>query len=139
MAAGERHRRLTATASGVTVFKDGERRPAYVWMYGVGLSGETDSDPSLDGTVLAGKGVVRGGTSPSPAAIRATSPGRPVRRRRLHGRRVAQGLYWRQAGYPDRPGSPTVTEVGEHYGPIRVASSEKLHSWKRYFATQEAW
>ena len=38
-----------------------------------------------------------------------------------------------------RPGSPTVMEVGEHYGPTRVASSEKLDFWKRYFATQDAW
>ncbi|MCX4594945.1 hypothetical protein OG819_36240 [Streptomyces sp. NBC_01549] len=139
MAAGERHRRLTATASGVTVFKDGERRPAYVWICGGGFSGGTGSDPRFDGSVLAGKGVVMGGTSPSPAAIRATSPERPVRRRRLHGRRVTQGRYWRRASYPDRPGSPTVTEIGEHCGRLRVASSEKLHSWKRYFATQEAW
>lgn len=37
------------------------------------------------------------------------------------------------------PGSPTVMEVGEHYGPIQVASPEKLGFWKRYFATQDAW
>lgn len=37
------------------------------------------------------------------------------------------------------PGSPTVMEVGEHYGPIRVASREKLGFWTRYFATQDAW
>ncbi|MER5757073.1 carboxylesterase family protein [Streptomyces sp. NPDC002088] len=38
-----------------------------------------------------------------------------------------------------RPDSPTVMEVGEHYGPMRVASPERLAFWKRYFATQEAW
>ncbi|KOU69133.1 carboxylesterase [Streptomyces sp. MMG1533] len=38
-----------------------------------------------------------------------------------------------------RPDSPTVMEVGEHYGPMRVASAEKVDFWKRYFATQEAW
>lgn len=37
------------------------------------------------------------------------------------------------------PGSPTVMEVGERYGPMRVASPAKLGFWKRYFATQEAW
>ncbi len=37
------------------------------------------------------------------------------------------------------PGSPTVMEVGGHFGPMRVASPEKLHFWKRYFATQDAW
>ncbi|MFF1921700.1 carboxylesterase/lipase family protein [Streptomyces sp. NPDC058221] len=37
------------------------------------------------------------------------------------------------------PGSPTVMEVGEHYGPMPVASPEKLRFWKRYFATQDAW
>jgi carboxylesterase type B len=37
------------------------------------------------------------------------------------------------------PGSPTVMEVGEHYGPMPVASPEKLGFWKRYFATQDAW
>ncbi|MFK4101561.1 carboxylesterase/lipase family protein [Streptomyces sp. NPDC019531] len=38
-----------------------------------------------------------------------------------------------------RPDSPTVMEVGEHYGPMRVASAEKVDFWKRYFATQDAW
>lgn len=30
-------------------------------------------------------------------------------------------------------------EVGEHYGPIRVAPARRLDFWKRYFATQDAW
>ncbi|MFC8519804.1 carboxylesterase/lipase family protein [Streptomyces sp. NPDC057257] len=38
-----------------------------------------------------------------------------------------------------RPGSPTVMEIGEHYGPMRVASPEKVDFWRRYFATQDAW
>ncbi|MFD5626573.1 carboxylesterase/lipase family protein [Streptomyces sp. NPDC127072] len=37
------------------------------------------------------------------------------------------------------PGSPTVMQVGEHYGPTRVASRRKLGFWQRYFETQEAW
>ncbi|MGI5452379.1 carboxylesterase/lipase family protein [Streptomyces sp. CA-249302] len=40
---------------------------------------------------------------------------------------------------PYRPGSPTVMEIGEHYGPMKVASREKLDFWRRYFATQDAW
>jgi carboxylesterase type B len=35
--------------------------------------------------------------------------------------------------------SPTVMEVGEHYGPIPVASAVKIDFWQRYFATQDAW
>ncbi|WP_329331253.1 carboxylesterase family protein [Streptomyces sp. NBC_00663] len=38
-----------------------------------------------------------------------------------------------------RPGSPTVMQVGEHYGPMQVASADKLRFWTRYFATQDAW
>ncbi|MER5439765.1 carboxylesterase family protein [Streptomyces sp. NPDC002790] len=37
------------------------------------------------------------------------------------------------------PSSPTVMEIGEHYGPTRVASERKTDFWKRYFATQDAW
>lgn len=37
------------------------------------------------------------------------------------------------------PSSPTVMEVGESYGPMRVAPPAKVDFWKRYFATQDAW
>ncbi|MFJ9541415.1 carboxylesterase/lipase family protein [Streptomyces sp. NPDC101225] len=37
------------------------------------------------------------------------------------------------------PSSPTVMEVGEHYGPMRVATRAKVDFWRRYFATQDAW
>ncbi|MFJ8748807.1 carboxylesterase/lipase family protein [Streptomyces sp. NPDC102441] len=37
------------------------------------------------------------------------------------------------------PSSPTVMEVGEHFGPARVASVPKLDFWSRYLAGQEAW
>ncbi len=39
----------------------------------------------------------------------------------------------------DSPSSPTVREVGENYGPMRVAPPAKVDFWKRYFATQHAW
>jgi para-nitrobenzyl esterase len=35
--------------------------------------------------------------------------------------------------------SPTVMELGDHFGPIPVATPEHLGFWKRFFATQEAW
>jgi para-nitrobenzyl esterase len=37
------------------------------------------------------------------------------------------------------PQSPTVMEVGDHFGPIPVASQPRLEFWKRFFQTQEAW
>ncbi|MER6082835.1 carboxylesterase family protein [Streptomyces sp. NPDC001833] len=37
------------------------------------------------------------------------------------------------------PGSATVMEIGENYGPMRVASPRKLDFWRRYFATQVPW
>ncbi|MFD5055707.1 carboxylesterase/lipase family protein [Streptomyces tendae] len=37
------------------------------------------------------------------------------------------------------PSSPTVMEVGEHYGPMRVAPPGKVDFWQRYFTTQDAW
>ncbi|WP_217162041.1 carboxylesterase/lipase family protein [Streptomyces sp. AC512_CC834] len=37
------------------------------------------------------------------------------------------------------PSAPTVMEVGEHFGPVRVATAPKLDFWKRHFAAQEAW
>jgi para-nitrobenzyl esterase len=37
------------------------------------------------------------------------------------------------------PKSPTVMEIGDHVGPIPVATSERLSFWKRFFQTQEAW
>jgi para-nitrobenzyl esterase len=47
------------------------------------------------------------------------------------------------AGLPDWPaysaGKPQVMELGDHFGPIPVASSEKIAFWKKFFATQQAW
>lgn len=40
---------------------------------------------------------------------------------------------------PFDPKSPTVMEIGDHFGPIPVASPEKLDFWKRFFQTQPAW
>ena len=37
------------------------------------------------------------------------------------------------------PASPTVMELGDHFGPIPVASAEKIDFWRRFFATQQAW
>jgi para-nitrobenzyl esterase len=60
--------------------------------------------------------------------------------------------YWANfvaGGNPDGPGlpsspafspqSPTLRELGDHYGPIPVASQARLDFWKRFFQTQEAW
>ncbi|MFJ9084118.1 carboxylesterase/lipase family protein [Streptomyces sp. NPDC102384] len=35
--------------------------------------------------------------------------------------------------------SPKVMEVGDHFGPVAVASPERLDFWRRFFATQQAW
>jgi para-nitrobenzyl esterase len=35
--------------------------------------------------------------------------------------------------------SPTVMELGDHYGPIPVASEPRLEFWKSFFRTQPAW
>jgi para-nitrobenzyl esterase len=40
---------------------------------------------------------------------------------------------------PYNPQSPTVMEIGDHFGPIPVASSAKLDFWKRFFQTQQPW
>jgi para-nitrobenzyl esterase len=37
------------------------------------------------------------------------------------------------------PNSPTVMELGDHFGPIPVASQPKLEFWEHFFQTQEAW
>ena len=37
------------------------------------------------------------------------------------------------------PKSPTVMELGDHFGPIPVATQPRLDFWKRFFQTQEAW
>jgi len=37
------------------------------------------------------------------------------------------------------PKSPTVMEIGNHFGPIPVASPPRLAFWKRFFQTQKAW
>ena len=47
------------------------------------------------------------------------------------------------AGLPEWPSysakKPQVMELGDHFGPIPVASSDKIAFWKRFFATQQAW
>jgi carboxylesterase type B len=35
--------------------------------------------------------------------------------------------------------SPTVMELGDHFGPIQVASEPRLEFWKSFFRTQPAW
>jgi len=35
--------------------------------------------------------------------------------------------------------SPTVMELGDHFGPIPVAAARRLDFWKRFFARQQAW
>jgi para-nitrobenzyl esterase len=60
--------------------------------------------------------------------------------------------YWvrfASSGNPNGPGrpfwprfdpkSPTVMELGDHFGPVTVAEAARLDFWKRFFATQEAW
>ena len=46
-------------------------------------------------------------------------------------------------GQPEWPqfsaGKPQVMELGDHFGPIPIASPEKIAFWKRFFATQPAW
>ena len=46
-------------------------------------------------------------------------------------------------GLPDWPSfsakTPQVMELGDHFGPIPVASQDKIAFWKRFFATQTAW
>jgi para-nitrobenzyl esterase len=46
-------------------------------------------------------------------------------------------------GLPDWPSfsekKPQVMELGDHFAPIPVASSDKIAFWKRFFATQQAW
>jgi para-nitrobenzyl esterase len=37
------------------------------------------------------------------------------------------------------PAKPLVMEVGDRFGPIPVASPERIDFWKRFFATQDAW
>jgi para-nitrobenzyl esterase len=37
------------------------------------------------------------------------------------------------------PTKPLVMELGDHFGPIAVASAEKIAFWKRFLATQQAW
>jgi para-nitrobenzyl esterase len=37
------------------------------------------------------------------------------------------------------PKSPTVMELGDHFGPIPVTTPEKLTFWKKFFQTQQAW
>ncbi|BBB01886.1 putative carboxylesterase [Actinacidiphila reveromycinica] len=37
------------------------------------------------------------------------------------------------------PRTPTVMEVGAHFGPIPVAPPAELDFWKRYFAAQQPW
>ncbi len=69
-------------------------------------------------------------------------------------RKVADTMssYWVNyisTGDPNGPGlprwpafdakSPTVMEIGDHMGPIPVATEEHLGFWKRFFATQKAW
>jgi para-nitrobenzyl esterase len=60
--------------------------------------------------------------------------------------------YWvnfMKTGNPNGPGlpnwpaadpkNPTVMELGEHFGPIPIATAEHLALWKKFFATQKAW
>jgi carboxylesterase type B len=60
--------------------------------------------------------------------------------------------YWANfaaTGDPNGPGlphwpayaadTPTVMEVGAHFGPIPVADPARLDFWKRFFRTQQAW
>ena len=60
--------------------------------------------------------------------------------------------YWANyiiTGNPNAPGlptwpafdpkSPTVMELGDHFGPIPVATPERLAFWKKFFETQPAW
>ncbi|MDE1150890.1 MAG: carboxylesterase family protein [Azospirillaceae bacterium] len=69
-------------------------------------------------------------------------------------RRIAETMssYWAniiKTGGPNGPGlpawpaysaeKPQVMELGDHFGPIPVASAEKVDFWKRFFATQAAW
>lgn len=37
------------------------------------------------------------------------------------------------------PGRPQVMELGDHFGPIPVASPAKIAFWQKFFATQQAW
>ena len=47
------------------------------------------------------------------------------------------------AGLPDWPAysakTPRVMELGDHFGPIPVASADKVAFWKKFFATQQPW
>jgi para-nitrobenzyl esterase len=69
-------------------------------------------------------------------------------------RKVAEMMssYWANyiaTGNPNGPGlprwpafdpkSPTVMEIGDHFGPMPVASPAKLDFWKRFFQTQQPW
>ncbi len=69
-------------------------------------------------------------------------------------RRIADTMssYWTNIiknGDPNAPGLPDwprysaalpqVMELGERFGPIPVASPDKVAFWKRYYATQDAW
>jgi para-nitrobenzyl esterase len=69
-------------------------------------------------------------------------------------RRIAETMssYWANiiktgdpngAGLPDWPAysakRPQVMELGDHFGPIPVASADKIAFWRKFFATQEPW
>jgi para-nitrobenzyl esterase len=69
-------------------------------------------------------------------------------------RKIADILssYWTHyiaTGNPNGPGlppwpaynpkSPTVMEIGDHFGRIPIAEPRKLDFWKRFFATEAAW
>jgi len=69
-------------------------------------------------------------------------------------RRIAETIssYWANiiktgdpngAGLPGWPAYsaklPQVMELGDHFGPIPVASQDKIAFWKKFFATQQAW
>lgn len=69
-------------------------------------------------------------------------------------RRIAATMssYWAnivKKGNPNGPGlpqwpvytaaKPQVMELGDHFGPIPIASPAKIAFWERFFATQKAW